>query len=44
MITNSAGFSGAKPITTLAMPASMSLWLVVVASHFTKYACRAVCP
>lgn len=36
MTTNSAGFSGAKPITTLTMPWSISAWLVVCASHLTK--------
>ena len=38
MITNSAGFSGAKPTTMLTKPLSMSVCVVVVVSQRTKYA------
>ena len=38
MITNSAGFSGAKATMMLTMPLLMSLWVVVAASHFTRNA------
>ena len=36
MITNSAGFSGAKPTTMLTMPRLMSFCVVVSLSHLTK--------
>ena len=44
MTTNSAGFSGAKPTTMLTMPLSMSVCVVVSASHLTKNASRGVVP
>ena len=34
--TNSAGMSGAKPTMIFTSPLSMSAWVVVSASHFTK--------
>src|SRR6266851_5137910 len=34
-MTNSAGFSGAKPTSMLTMPLSMSCWVVVSPLHFT---------
>ena len=36
MMTNSAGFSGAKPTRMLTMPRSMSFCVVVFLSHLTK--------
>ena len=44
MTTNSAGLSGAKPTTMLTMPRLTSSWVVVSASHLTKYASRGVVP
>ena len=44
MITNSAGFSGAKPTRMFTMPRLMSFCVVVSLSHLTKYASRGVVP
>ena len=44
IITNSAGFSGAKPTRMLTTPLSMSVWVVVVASHWTRNASDGVRP
>src|SRR4051794_25992648 len=42
--TNSPGFSGAKPTSTLIKPADMSSGVIVVWSHLTKKASRGVAP
>ena len=42
--TNSAGFKGANPTSTLTRPASMSACVVVSLSHLTKNACVGVAP
>lgn len=44
IIMNSAGFSGAIPITHTSRPASRSSCVIVLASHLTKKASRGVEP
>ena len=42
--TNSAGFTGAMPISTMTCPASITSGGFVSASHLTKNACSGVAP
>ena len=43
-ITNSAGLTGATPISTTTMPASIDSAVLFVSSHLTKNACSGLVP